>query len=115
MKVFFSVFLILYFCSITHASVEKLDEELNEFKTAIRQKDNTNIEEEFGDILFTIVNIGRHMKIDSESVLQNTNKKFLERFNEMEKIVKNKGFKLEDLPISELNRYWEKVKKLKDK
>ncbi|MCD6577899.1 nucleoside triphosphate pyrophosphohydrolase [bacterium] len=97
--------------TVKEGIIEKLDEELTEFKDAIKKDDKPNINEEFGDLLFTIVNIGRHMNIDAENVLQNTNEKFLKRFNKLEKLVKNDKKKIDKLTLSELNEYWAKVKK----
>ena len=90
---------------------EKLDEELNELKGAIKKNDEQNIGEEIGDVLFTIVNLARHLKVQSEDELRKANKKFIERFKKVESFVKIEGLDFETLSPQKLDAIWEKIKK----
>ncbi|MBN2535708.1 MAG: nucleoside triphosphate pyrophosphohydrolase [Spirochaetales bacterium] len=89
---------------------EKLDEEIQEFKAAVQNNMSEQSEEELGDILFTIVNIGRLLKINSALALHRTNDKFMKRFIELEKRTREKGIKLEDAGLEILDRMWDEIK-----
>ncbi|MDO8886295.1 nucleoside triphosphate pyrophosphohydrolase [Candidatus Oleimmundimicrobium sp.] len=89
---------------------EKLDEEVEEFKEKYREEGN--IEEEIGDILFTIVNIARCLKVDSEIALRRAANKFSKRFEFMEKVAEKRGLDFEDLSLAEKDKLWEEAKKL---
>ena len=89
----------------------KLDEELSELKTAIASKNQQNINEEVGDVLFTIVNLARHLNIHSEDALRKANKKFVERFKKVERALSEKGYNFETAGQEELNLIWERAKK----
>ena len=91
-------------------AMAKVDEELNELKNAIKNDDQKNIEEEIGDLLITIVNLGRFFDISAELALKKTNQKFYRRFNFIEKIIKKNNQKIEDISLLELLNYWEKAK-----
>ena len=91
-------------------AMAKVDEELNELKNAIKNDDKKNIEEEIGDLLITIVNLGRFFDISAELALKKTNQKFYRRFNFIEKIVEKNNKKIEDISLLELLNYWEKAK-----
>ena len=91
-------------------AMAKVDEELNELKNAIKNDDKKNIEEEIGDLLITIVNLGRFFDISAELALKKTNQKFYRRFNFIEKIVEKNNQKIEDISLLELLNYWEKAK-----
>jgi uncharacterized protein YabN with tetrapyrrole methylase and pyrophosphatase domain len=80
-------------------------EELNEAKT------QPEVEEEFGDLLFALVNLARFLKIDPEVSLRKASEKFIERFNQMEKAIEKDGKEFEALNLEELDKYWELVKK----
>ncbi len=88
----------------------KLDEEIAEFKEAVLSGKDNDIEGELGDILFVLVNIARHKKIDAEEALRATNNKFIKRFNHIEQEVAKKGQELKDTPLDELERYWQDAK-----
>ncbi|MBZ4683814.1 MAG: tetrapyrrole methylase family protein / MazG family protein [Fusobacteriaceae bacterium] len=88
--------------------VKKLDEEILEFKEAIKNKDNKNLEEELGDIVFTLVNISRFLKIDISNALIKTNRKFEERFRFVEE-----NLDLKNSTLEEMDKMWEKSKKIK--
>jgi tetrapyrrole methylase family protein / MazG family protein len=92
--------------------IEKLTEEVNEFKEA------KNLEEknaEFGDLFFTLVNIARRMGIDPEASLRQANHKFYERFSHMEKLCRERGLKLGELSFDEQNALWNEAKKMNPK
>lgn len=80
-------------------------EELNEAKT------QAELEEEFGDLLFALVNLARFLKIDPEVSLRKASEKFIERFNQMEKAIEKDGKEFEALNLDELDKYWEFIKK----
>ena len=91
-------------------AMAKVDEELNELKNAIKNDDQKNIEEEIGDLLITIVNLGRFFDISAELALKKTNQKFYRRFNFIEKIIEKNNQKIEDISLLELLNYWGKAK-----
>ncbi|MEN3044312.1 MAG: nucleoside triphosphate pyrophosphohydrolase [Candidatus Hydrothermales bacterium] len=92
--------------------IEKLKEEIDEFKKAIKKNKREEIEEELGDILFVITNIGRHLGISAEIALYKVNEKFIRRFNEMILISEKKGKKFHKLNIKEMDKLWEKAKNI---
>ena len=89
----------------------KIYEELDELGEALKEEDNSKIEEELGDLLFTIVNLSRHIQISPEDALRRSNKKFMERFRYMECSLKLKGKSWEQTTIKELNDLWNDSKK----
>jgi MazG family protein len=90
--------------------IEKVDEELDELKLAIKSKKEDSITEELGDVFFTLINLSRHLNLDPDQVIRKANEKFIERFNEMENIVEDKNIKWHDLKESEKNMLWTKAK-----
>lgn len=90
--------------------IRKIDEELDELKLGIKKKDQTNIEEEIGDLLTTIVNLSRFFNISSELALKKANKKFYHRFTQLEKLVLMDNKIISNLSLDELMLYWIKVK-----
>jgi len=94
----------------TEDVVEKLQEEIGEFKIAISQKDLNKIENEFGDVLFTLTNISRFIDINAEESLHKTNKKFQKRFEFIEKQFNNNYEDLSAASLETLNKLWEKSK-----
>lgn len=88
----------------------KLDEEMGEFRESIARQNRDNIEEEIGDILFTIANIARFMEINPEEALSLSVKKFIRRFQFIEDAVEKSGRELDDLSLEELDRIWEQSK-----
>ncbi|MEP6465535.1 MAG: nucleoside triphosphate pyrophosphohydrolase [Parafilimonas sp.] len=89
----------------------KVQEEMNELQQAIKNKDAKEIEDEFGDVLFSLVNYARFLNVDAENALEQTNKKFVMRFTQMEKIAKEKGKNLYDMSLEEMDAIWNIVKK----
>lgn len=90
---------------------EKVREELGELEVELQAGDQEATEKEFGDLLFSMINLARFIKVDPESALERTNKKFIRRFQYMEERVKEKGQDLKDLSLSEMDQYWEEAKK----
>lgn len=90
---------------------KKVEEEIGELKEAIRQESQEQVEEEFGDVLFSLVNYARFLRVDAEGVLEKTNQKFISRFKQMEAIAETQGKKLQDLTLAEMDAIWNEVKK----
>ncbi len=88
----------------------KVKEELAELEMAIVSKDSRNIEEEFGDILFTMVNLARHLGLNPESSLRQANCKFETRFRYIEDVLAKAGVVMKDLSEQELDSYWNEAK-----
>tara|TARA_B100000029_G_scaffold189877_1_gene187731 strand:+ start:9817 stop:10590 length:774 start_codon:yes stop_codon:yes gene_type:complete len=89
---------------------EKVFEEIRELKEAESQNNKDLVEEEMGDLFFTLVNLCRFLNISSEDSLRKSTNKFTMRFQYVEKIIKAKNKKLEDIDFHELNEIWEKGK-----
>jgi len=68
------------------------------------------VEQEFGDVLFSLINYARFINVNPENALERTNKKFIKRFKLLEKEVANSGFSINDLSLNDLNAIWEKAK-----
>jgi MazG family protein len=90
---------------------KKVEEEVGELKEAIQLNDKDKIDEEFGDVLFSLVNYARFLQVDAEGVLERTNKKFIYRFQQMETIAAARGTQLQDLSLTEMDAIWNEVKK----
>jgi MazG family protein len=90
---------------------EKVHEEILELKEAQSEGAFEHIEEERGDVLFSIVNLSRFLKISSEDALRKTNKKFISRFKKIEKELKRRNRPIEDASLAEMDEIWESVKK----
>jgi len=88
----------------------KFDEELTELKEAVKIKDPAGIEEELGDLLFTVVNIGRLLEVNPEEALRKTTDKFCRRFHFMEDNLTAAGSSLEEATCSEMEELWERAK-----
>ncbi len=88
----------------------KLDEEIDEFKNALNENDNEKITDEMGDIFFTLVNISRFVNINPEIALSETIKKFINRFQYIEKEVAKTGRKMDEMSLAELDEIWENAK-----
>ncbi|QBQ41445.1 nucleoside triphosphate pyrophosphohydrolase [Sphingobacterium psychroaquaticum] len=95
----------------------KVEEELEEFKnefnlTQGEEIDQDRAEAEFGDLLFSLINYGRHLGLNPENALERTNKKFIFRFNHLEKRASENGQQLKDMSLAEMDVYWNEAKKL---
>lgn len=91
---------------------EKVEEELSEFKTEIEKGDKESMESEFGDVLFSMVNYARFLKINPENALERTNKKFSKRFQYLEERAKEINKPLKDMTLAEMDVFWEEAKNL---
>ena len=89
---------------------EKVLEEIEELKVEIKKGDNDRIESEFGDVLFALTNYARFINVNPEDALERTNKRFIKRFQIMEKMIAKEGLNLSDMKLSEMDVFWEKAK-----
>ncbi len=89
---------------------EKVEEEINEFKSEVDAANHQNMEQEFGDLMFSLVNYARFIGINPEDALEKTNKKFVNRFKKMESAINNEGKELNAMNLNEMNQYWEAAK-----
>ncbi len=89
----------------------KVQEELEELNTEVEAGDKLKTEEEFGDLLFSLINYSRFVEVNPEDALERTNKKFIQRFQQMEAVLKEEGKDLSDMTLSEMDAYWEQAKK----
>lgn len=90
---------------------DKVLEEIKELKSEENNNDSKRIEDEFGDVLFALVNYSRFINVNPEDALEKTNKRFIKRFQFLEKQITNDGKKLSDLTFEEMNSYWDSAKK----
>ncbi|MEM5539565.1 nucleoside triphosphate pyrophosphohydrolase [Olleya sp. AS48] len=90
---------------------EKVEEELNEFKAEVDKGDADAMEDEFGDVLFSMVNYARFLKINPENALERTNKKFSKRFQYLESKAKALNKDLKNMTLGEMDVFWEEAKK----
>lgn len=91
----------------------KVNEELNELKAEIDSKaEHAKLEDEFGDVLFSMINYARFLNVDPEMALERTNKKFIKRFQYLEAGAKKAGKELSDMTLAEMDEYWNAAKKL---
>ncbi|XWN29099.1 MAG: nucleoside triphosphate pyrophosphohydrolase [Devosia sp.] len=88
----------------------KIDEEVAEFTAAVQSGDKTRIEAEFGDVLFTLVNVARHAGIDADNALRHTNATFAARVRRMEAIAAARGISLDALDLEAWDRLWDDAK-----
>ena len=91
---------------------EKVEEELNELKVEVANGDADKMESELGDVLFSIINYARFLKINPENALERTNKKFIKRFQYLEAKSKEINKPLSEMSLSEMDIYWEEAKKI---
>ena len=88
----------------------KVKEELDELQEAMEENNQDHIEEEFGDVLFSLVNLARFLNVDPELALERTNRKFMDRFNKMEVLAEENGKSLLDMNLEEMDALWNYVK-----
>lgn len=91
----------------------KVKEEWRELEEAIEEEDQQHMEEEFGDLLFSMINYARFLKIDPEDALEKTNQKFKLRFQKIESLARAAGKNLNDMDLAEMDLLWEEAKKSK--
>ena len=92
--------------------LKKVDEELNELKDALKEKNNKNIEDELGDLFFTLISLSRHLNLDPDQTLKKANQKFIKRFNKMENIIEDKKLKWHNLKAVDFKNLWNNAKRL---
>ena len=90
----------------------KVEEEIRELKEEIVNKNQDAIEDEFGDVLFSLINYARFLNINPENALERTNKKFIKRFQYLEKKAKGLQKSLSEMTLAEMDVYWDEAKKL---
>jgi XTP/dITP diphosphohydrolase len=92
---------------------KKVQEELAELKIEV-DNNSDKIEAEFGDVLFSLVNYARFLNISPENALAQTNQKFIKRFRKMEELLAQDGLMIQDQPLEQLDKYWEKAKQIEN-
>ena len=90
----------------------KIEEEIKEFKQEILNMDQESIEDEFGDVLFSLINYARFINVNPENALERTNKKFIKRFQHLEKKANENKIQLSEMTLAEMEIYWDEAKKL---
>ncbi|UYQ94207.1 nucleoside triphosphate pyrophosphohydrolase [Chitinophaga horti] len=95
----------------TDQVMDKVKEEMDELKAAIHTGKQDEIDEEFGDVLFSLVNYSRFLKVDAENALERTNKKFIRRFQRMEELANQRGQQLSDMSLQQMDDLWNDIKK----
>jgi len=89
-----------------------LQEELEELQHEINEENQDKIEAEFGDVLFSMINYARFLKVNPEDALERTNKKFIKRFQYLELKAQENSKNLGDMTLAEMDVFWEEAKKL---
>jgi len=90
--------------------IEKVEEELKELKLEIQQNNNENIKNELGDLLFSIVNLSRHLELDASEAINQANHKFVKRFRLMEAEISKDNQEIDNLTSEELEEFWVRIK-----
>lgn len=93
---------------------KKVEEEMQELQEAVQENDQQHIEDEFGDLVFSLINYARFLQIDAENALERTNKKFISRFTHMENTALTKGRHLHEMTLQEMDDLWNAVKEQKE-
>ncbi len=93
--------------------LDKIEEEIGELREALASGETAPIKDEFGDMLFAVVNLGRHLKLDSEAALSGTNDKFRSRFHYVERALEAAGGSLEKATLDEMEALWQEAKSAK--
>jgi XTP/dITP diphosphohydrolase len=90
---------------------EKIEEEKGELLDAVKSGNTRHIEEEAGDLFFSVINYVRFLNIDAENALELSNKKFIRRFNQMEAAATEKGHNITNMTLQEMDEIWNEIKK----
>ncbi|MDA7576138.1 nucleoside triphosphate pyrophosphohydrolase [Gammaproteobacteria bacterium] len=90
--------------------IEKVEEELKELKLEIQQNNNENIKDELGDLLFSVVNLSRHLELDASEAINQANHKFVKRFRLMEAEISKDNQEIDNLTSDELEEFWVRIK-----
>ena len=99
----------------SHQVWDKVQEELAELQVEVEAGDQDKIEDEFGDVLFSMINYARFLKVNPEDALERTNKKFIKRFQYLESKAGELGKPLMDMTLAEMDVFWEEAKRLPKK
>ena len=94
--------------------LDKLDEEVQELKHAIQSQDKVDIQDELGDVMFVLINIGRHLKIDAEMALRSTNRKFNQRFCHVVEAMQKAGIEMNSDQLEMMETFWQQAKAIPD-
>ena len=89
---------------------EKVEEEMLELKEAVAAGNQDQVEDEFGDVVFSLINYARFLQVDAEHALARTNQKFIRRFTQMEELALAKGLQLKDMNLVEMDALWNEIK-----
>ncbi len=89
---------------------QKVEEETNELHAAVAKGDRDKIEDEFGDLVFSLINYARFLRIDPENALERTNKKFIDRFKKMEMEALKQSKNLDEMTLEEMDAIWNTIK-----
>lgn len=95
-----------------NGALDKIHEETDELLEARKLNDKNKIEEEFGDLLFSVVNVGRFLNVDCEEALYGTCEKFIARFSLMEQMAKQSDRKIDDMSLDEMDKLWDRAKEV---
>ena len=90
--------------------INKIEEELKEVNDAIKKRDKDQISMEIGDLIFAVVNLARFHNVDPEDAIKKSTNKFINRFQQIEKIVERNGDKIEDLDLKSMDKMWDEIK-----
>ncbi len=94
---------------------DKVEEEIKELQEAITEGNSDKMEDELGDVFFSLVNFARFLQVDAENALERTNKKFIGRFTKMEQEALKDGKNLQEMTLEEMDGIWNKIKQTPDK
>ncbi|MBN8790439.1 MAG: nucleoside triphosphate pyrophosphohydrolase [Terrimonas sp.] len=89
---------------------QKVEEEMQELQEAIKANNQDAVEEEYGDLIFSLINYARFLHIDAENALERTNKKFIQRFTQMEEAATGTGKNLANMTLEEMDAIWNRIK-----
>tara|TARA_B110000908_G_scaffold169990_1_gene228381 strand:+ start:2086 stop:2859 length:774 start_codon:yes stop_codon:yes gene_type:complete len=92
--------------------LDKVKEEITEFNQEVEDQNHDKMEDEFGDVIFSLINYARYLKINPESALERTNKKFIKRFKYIEESAKNEGKVINELTLNQMEAFWNKAKNI---
>ncbi len=95
-----------------HDVWDKVKEEIGELETEIENLDKERTEQEFGDVLFSLINAARLYRVNPDNALERTNQKFIYRFNYMEQKVKEQGRSLKEMTLDEMEQIWQEAKRV---
>ena len=90
--------------------LDKVNEEMGELAEEVRKNDKEKIADEFGDVLFALINYSRFLDINPDESLERANRRFIQRFTHLEKAVNEDGKDLSDMPLVEMEEYWKRAK-----